>query len=76
MPRSGTPHIVVSMFSEMAEGDAHFHGEIKVAIRIMYRRLKTASLRRHVVAPVSLPHSGQEEEVLISDLGSIILCNW
>ncbi|KAL4946271.1 hypothetical protein BDV06DRAFT_183086 [Aspergillus oleicola] len=54
MPKSESPHIVVSMFSEMAEGDALFHGEIKTAIRIMYRRLKTALLLPHVIAPVLL----------------------
>ncbi|KAL2821903.1 hypothetical protein BJX63DRAFT_377399 [Aspergillus granulosus] len=52
MPESDVPHIVVTMVSEMAEGQALFHGEIKTAIGIMHRRLKTSALRQHIIAPV------------------------
>ncbi|KAL4931964.1 uncharacterized protein BDV17DRAFT_288535 [Aspergillus undulatus] len=57
MPQSGVPHMVVMMFSEMAKGQALFHGEIKTAIRIMHRRLKTSALRQHILAPVSWPNT-------------------
>ncbi|KAL2821902.1 hypothetical protein BJX63DRAFT_427262 [Aspergillus granulosus] len=52
MPESDVPHMVVMMVSEMDNGEALFHGEIKAAIRIMHRRLKTSSLCQHIIAPV------------------------
>lgn len=45
--------MVVMMFSEMADGDALFHGEIKAAIMVMLGRLRKPSLRSNVIAPVS-----------------------
>ncbi|RDW84140.1 uncharacterized protein DSM5745_04466 [Aspergillus mulundensis] len=54
MPDREAPHMVVAMFSEMAEGieDALFHGEVKTTIRVMHGRLKKASLRSNLFAPV------------------------
>ncbi|KAK2762121.1 hypothetical protein FQN54_001128 [Arachnomyces sp. PD_36] len=51
----GIPHLKALMYSSaIGNPDGLFHAELQVIIRLMYGRLKTKSLRPHVVIPVLL----------------------